>query len=72
MIDPQEVFRVADMKRKLKSPFQFLADPVAWVCAEYGVAKQLVVHEEWVNVPAAFVITGIYYQILEGIGMENS
>lgn len=56
MIDPQEVFRVADMRKKLESPFHFLADPTAWVCAQYGVAKQLVVHDEWVTVPAAFVI----------------
>ena len=56
MIDPQEVFRAADMKKKLDSPFRFLADPTAWVSAQYGVAKQLIVHEEWVNVPAAFVV----------------
>jgi len=56
VIDPQETFRVTDWRKKLKTPFRFLADPTAWVCAQYGVAKQLVVHEEWVNLPAAFII----------------
>jgi len=56
VIDPQEVFRVADMRKNLNSPFHFLADPTAWVCALYGAAKQLVVHDEWVTVPAAFII----------------
>jgi len=55
-IDPQEIFRVADWQQRLKPPFLFLADPTAWVCAEYGVAKQLVVHEEWVNLPASFIV----------------
>lgn len=56
MVDPQEMFRVADWQRKLKTPFRFLSDPTAWVCALYGVAKQLVVHDEWVNLPAAFIV----------------
>ena len=36
--------------------FLFLADPMAVACARWGVAKQLVVHNEWVNVPGAFVV----------------
>ncbi len=56
VIDPQETFRVTDWQQKLKTPFRFLADPTAWVCAQYGVAKQLVVHEEWVNLPATFIV----------------
>ncbi len=35
--------------------FIFLADPMGWACSQYGVAQQLVVHNEWVNVPGAFV-----------------
>ena len=33
-----------------------LSDVSARVDALYGVAKQLFVHEEWVNAPAAYVI----------------
>ncbi|OIO94581.1 MAG: hypothetical protein AUJ92_09790 [Armatimonadetes bacterium CG2_30_59_28] len=47
---------MADWQKKRGISFLILADPTAWVCARYGVAKQLVVHEEWVNLPAAFVI----------------
>ena len=56
VIAPQETFRVKDWRGQLKTPFRFLADPTAWVCAQYGIAKQLVVHEEWVNLPAAFIV----------------
>lgn len=56
VIDPQETFRVIDWREKLKTSFHFLADPTAWVCAQYGVAKQIVVHEEWVNLPSAFIV----------------
>ncbi|MBI2842051.1 MAG: peroxiredoxin family protein [Armatimonadetes bacterium] len=56
VVDSQEIYRVADWQKKLKTPFTFLADPTAWVCAKYGVAKQLLVHEEWVNLPAAFIV----------------
>ncbi|MFQ6096269.1 MAG: peroxiredoxin family protein [Armatimonadota bacterium] len=52
----QEAFRAARWKRRLNIPFTLLADPTAWVCAKYGVAKQLMVHQEWVNVPSAFVV----------------
>ena len=56
VVDPQELFRVSSMRKKLKSPFRFLSDPTAWVCAQYGVAKQLMVHQEWVNLPATFIV----------------
>ena len=56
MIDPQETFRVTDWRKKLGTSFRFLADPTAWVCAQYGVAKQIVVHEERVTLPSAFII----------------
>jgi hypothetical protein len=32
------------------------SDPDGRACAIYGVAKQLVVHSEWVNSPSVFVI----------------
>jgi len=54
----QEPFRAAAWAAKLDTPYPILADPLAWVCATYGVAQQLMVHDEWVNVPAAFVIDG--------------
>lgn len=56
VVDSQEKFRVTDWRQKLKTSFRFLADPTAWVSAQYGVAKQLLVHEEWVNLPAAFIV----------------
>lgn len=55
-IDAQETDRVTDWQKKGGYSFPLLADPTAWVCARYGVAKQLVVHQEWVNLPAAFII----------------
>ncbi len=56
VIDAQEAFRVRAWRDKLGSPFVFLSDPTAWVSAQYGVAKQIVVHNEWVSLPSAFVI----------------
>ena len=56
VIDAQETFRVRAWRDKLESPFLFLSDPTAWVSAQYGVAKQIVVHDEWVSLPSAFVI----------------
>ena len=47
---------MTDWRKKLETSFPLLADPTAWVCAQYGVAKQIMVHEEWVNLPAAFII----------------
>jgi peroxiredoxin len=50
-----------------------LADPAARVQGVYGVARQLVVHDEWVNVPAAFVIDrqGILRQAHVGRGFND-
>jgi peroxiredoxin len=56
VIDAQETFRVRDWRDKLDSPFTFLSDPTAWVSATYGVAKQIVVHDEWVSLPSAFIV----------------
>jgi peroxiredoxin len=56
VIDVQEEFRVREWRDKLASGFTFLSDPSAWVSAQYGVAKQIVVHDEWVSLPSAFVI----------------
>ena len=55
-MDAQERFRAKNWKQDKKYPFPILSDPTAQVCALYGVAKQLMVHDEWVNVPAAFVL----------------
>lgn len=52
----QEPFRGAWWREKLHLDFPVLADPAAHLQGVYGVARQLVVHDEWVNVPAAFVI----------------
>lgn len=52
----QEPFRAAWWHEKLRLSFPLLADPAVHVQGVYGVARQLVVHDEWVNVPAAFVI----------------
>ena len=56
VIDAQETFRVRDWRDKLDSPFTFLSAPTAWVSARYGVAKQIVVHDEWVSLPSAFIV----------------
>ena len=56
VIDGQELYRAQWWQRKLKIDYPILADPAVRVQGLYGVARQLVVHEEWVNVPAAFVV----------------
>lgn len=56
VIDGQELFRAQWWQQKLKIAYPILADPAARVQGLYGVARQLVVHDEWVNIPAAFVI----------------
>jgi peroxiredoxin len=73
VVDPQETFRAAWWKEKLKRPDPVLADPMAWACASYGVAKQLMVHDEWVNVPAAFVVDrqGILRYAHVGTGFDD-
>lgn len=62
------------MQKKNQTPFPILADPLAWICAQYGVAKQLVVHEEWVNLPAAFLVDkqGIVRYARVGRGWPSS
>lgn len=56
IVDPQERFRATNWKSGKRFPFTILSDPTSLVCGRYGVAKQIMVHEEWVNVPSAFVI----------------
>lgn len=56
MIDAQEQYRTRNWGQSHRYPFPILADPTARVCSLYGVAKQLMVHNEWVNLPAAFVV----------------
>jgi len=56
VIDGHEIHRTRWWQRKLELPWPILADPAARVQGVYGVARQLVVHDEWVNAPAAFVV----------------
>lgn len=37
-------------------PYVALSDPSTRVAALYGIAKQLLVHDEWVNAPSVFII----------------
>ncbi|MBI3910988.1 MAG: redoxin domain-containing protein [Armatimonadetes bacterium] len=69
----QEPFRAAWWREKLRPGFPVLADPVVRVQGLYGVARQLVVHDEWVNVPAAFVIDrqGVLRQAHVGRGFND-
>lgn len=73
VVDAQERFRVKNWKQSRRYPFPILSDPTARVCALYGVAKQLMVHDEWVNLPAAFVIdkTGILRYAYVGTGFAD-
>lgn len=69
----QERFRAAWWRAKLGIAFPILADPAARVQGSYGVARQLVVHDEWVNVPAAFLIDrqGILQRAHVGRGFND-
>jgi peroxiredoxin len=69
----QEPFRAAWWHEKLQLSFPVLADPAVHVQGIYGVARQLVVHDEWVNVPAVFVIDrqGILRQAHVGRGFND-
>ncbi len=53
---PMDLVRAATFKRTRAGPFATLSDPAGRACATYGVARQLVVHNEWVNSPSVFVI----------------
>lgn len=53
---PMDLYRAATFKKGSAGPYTTLSDPAGRACAVYGVAKQLVVHNEWVNSPSVFVI----------------
>lgn len=53
---PMDLYRTRSFKERSAGPYLTLSDPAGRACAMYGVAKQLVVHNEWVNSPAVFVI----------------
>jgi peroxiredoxin len=73
VVDAQERFRARHWKQARQYPFPILSDPTARVCALYGVAKQLMVHDEWVNLPAAFVVdkAGILRYAYVGKGFSD-
>ena len=52
----EELFRARVWQQKLGLEHPILADPAAHVQGLYGIARQLFLHEEWVNVPASFVL----------------
>jgi peroxiredoxin len=53
---PMDLHRAATFKKGSAGPYTTLSDAAGRTCAVYGVSKQLVVHNEWVNSPAVFVI----------------
>ena len=53
---PMDLYRAATFKKGSAGPYTTLSDAAGRACAIYGVAKQLVVHNEWVNSPAVFVV----------------
>lgn len=50
--------RAAYFAKNKPGPYTALSDVSSRVASLYGVAKQLVVHDEWVNAPSVFVIRG--------------
>ena len=53
---PMDGYRTATFKKGSAGPYVTLSDPAGRACAIYGVAKQLVVHNEWVNSPSMFIV----------------
>lgn len=53
---PMDLYRASTFKKGSAGPYMTLSDPAGRACAIYGAAKQLVVHNEWVNSPSVFVI----------------
>lgn len=62
MIVSQDQYRISRWQGNPGFPYQILpvypvlADPLAWAAAQYGVARRMMLHEEWVSAPSAFVI----------------
>jgi peroxiredoxin len=53
---PMDLYRTRTFQEKTAGPYTTICDPAGRASAIYGVAKQLVVHDEWVNSPSVFVI----------------
>ncbi len=53
---PMDGYRTATFKKGSAGPYTTLSDPAGRACVIYGVAKQLVVHNEWVNSPSVFIV----------------
>jgi peroxiredoxin len=62
VIVSQDQYRISQWQGNPGLPYQILplypvlADPLALAAAHYGVARRIMLHEEWVSAPAAFVI----------------
>lgn len=62
MIVSQDQYRIAQWQGNPGLPYEILpvypvlADPLAFAAARYGVARRIMLHEEWVSAPSAFVI----------------
>jgi peroxiredoxin len=56
VINPQESEISAEWHKKLELHFPILSDPTGLVGAAYGVGKQIMVKDRWVNLPAEFII----------------
>lgn len=56
VVNPQELGITSEWQKKLSLLFLMLSDPTGLVGAVYGVSKQLMVKEMWVNLPAAFIV----------------
>ena len=53
---PMDLVRCRSYQKKSAGPYATLSDPAGKASAIYGAAKQLIVHNEWVNAPSVFVL----------------
>jgi peroxiredoxin len=53
---PMDRIRCRTFRDKKTGDFRVLSDPAGRVSSIYGCHKQQIVHNEWVNVPATYVI----------------
>lgn len=51
-----DLTRTQYFARAKPGPYEALSDVSGRVGALYGVARQLLVHDEWVNAPAVFIL----------------
>lgn len=56
VINPQESDITSAWHRNLEPHFPMLSDPTGLVGAAYGVGKQIMVKDRWVNLPAEFIV----------------